>query len=154
MQPTVGKPDRTLVVIIAIVVVIALLALIVIFTRGAPSTVDPASPEGVVQEYTQAFMSGDRTKALSLITSDIRDSCERTEPIMTENIRMTVVSTTTTADTSVVRVMISHGSGNNPFGGSGYESDETFSLKRAGGSWSISSTPWELMVCYNQMGSK
>ena len=154
MQPTVVKRDRTLIAIVSVILVIVVIAVVVVFTRGDPAEVDRATPEGVVQSYTQAIIAGDRSSALDLLTSDVRDNCDRAEPYMIEELRMTVVSTKTSDDTSTVRVSLLHGSGSGIFGGASDESDATFSLsKNVDGQWRIMSTPWPLMICFNQESS-
>lgn len=150
MQPTSGRTDRTLLIVISLIAVVAVLAVVVVFTRGAPAQLDPSTPEGVVQSYTNAVIDDNRPVATALLAQHIRENCDRAEPGMLTDIRVTVVSTKVTGETAVVRVLISHGSTGGAFGGSGYESDDSFSLAMEDGAWRIDSAPWEFTVCYNQ----
>ncbi len=142
--------DRTLVAILSVIAAVVVIAIVVVFTRGGPADVDPSTPEGVVQSYARAVMSGDRAAALELLTSEIRDNCDRAEPSTLEDIRMTVVSTKTSGDTGVVQVTISHGTGGGLFGDSGYTSNESFTMVLESGDWKVEYTPWEFMLCFNQ----
>lgn len=150
MPTSARRPDRTLISILAVIAAIVVVAVVVVFTRGAPAVVDPATPEGVVQAYTRAVMAGDRTTALEFLSWDIRDNCDRAGPNFFEDLRMTVVSTTTTNDTSVVQVTISHGTGGGLFGDSSYTSNESFTLINGIDGWRIEYTPWEFVLCFNQ----
>lgn len=150
MQPSAVRPDRTLIAILSVIVVIVVIAVVVVFTRGGPVDIDPATPEGVVQTYSTAVISGDRAAAMELLASDVRDNCDRADPYMVQDIRMTVVSTNINGDAAVVRVTVSHSGSGGMLGGGGYDSDQAFSLTNGGDGWRITSTPWEFMLCFNQ----
>lgn len=155
MQTTSGRPDRTLVVIISIIAAVVILALVVVFTRGAPAALDPSTPEGAVQSYSNAVISGDREAALTFLTSDLRANCDKADVGISSNIRLTLISTKISGDNATVRVSVSSSAGGGPFGGSTYESDATFTLVRdAGTNWKIDTTPWELVICYNTGGNQ
>ncbi|MEO6941573.1 MAG: hypothetical protein ABI238_00925 [Terrimesophilobacter sp.] len=155
MQTPSGRPDRTLVVILSIITAVAVLALVVVFTRGAPAQLDPSTPEGVVQSYSNAVISGDRVAAMTLLTSDIRNSCQRADPSTMSSLRLTLVSTKINGDNATVRVSVSMNPGSGTFGGSAYETDEAFTLVRESGSnWKIETTPWELVICYKTEGNQ
>ena len=117
-------------------------------TRGGPADVDPATPEGVVQSYSRAMVDSDYRAARDFLASSLLDNCDRAEPNAIQGLRMTVISSKVSGDTAVVRVAMERGSGE--FGGSGYESDEVFTMIREGGLWKIETTPWDLTLCYNQ----
>lgn len=150
MQPTSGKPDRTLLVIVAIIAAVVVLALVVVFTRGAPAPLDPTTPGGVVQSYTRAVVSDDRPAAMQLLSAEIRAACERTDPGTMTNIRLTIVSVKVAGDTAVVRVSIAHGGSGGVFGSSSYDTEDSFTLVQDSDAWKIDSAPWELTICYNQ----
>ena len=149
MQTPSARPDRTLVVILSIIAAVVILALVVVFTRGTPAPLDPTTPEGAVQAYTAAVIDGDRDAAIALLTRDIRDNCDRVEPSPALDLRLTLVSTKVTGDRAVVRVSIANDYGNGPFGGSSYQTDDSFVLRNDGGDWLVDTAPWQLMVCYN-----
>lgn len=149
MTTPAARPDRTLLVIVSIIAAVVIFALVVVFTRGAPAQLDPTTPEGAVQAYTTAVLDGDSDAALELLTRDIRDTCDRVEPAPTMNLRLTLLSTKVTGDRAVVRVSITEDYGNGPFGGSSYQSDDTFVLRQDGGAWLVDGAPWQLIICSN-----
>lgn len=150
MQPTAARPDRTLIIILSVIVAIVIVAVIVVFTRGGPTEFDPSTPEGVVQGYTNAVISEDDVAALGLLTSDIRENCDRTHPHGLKGLLMTIDSTKIFDDTAVVRVTMEQSSGGGLYGGSSYVYDERFDLVLEGNDWKLESTPWDLMMCYDQ----
>jgi hypothetical protein len=148
MDPAAARPDRTLIAILSIIAAIVVIALVVVFTRGGTTDVDPATPEGVVQSYSRAMVASDLESARDFLSSDVRDSCDRADPTTIQGLRMTVISSTVNGDSAVVRVTMDYGDG--AFGGSSYAYDGVFSLVRERGVWTIESTPWELTLCYNK----
>ena len=150
MTPPAVRPDRTLIAILSIIAAIVVIALVVVFTRGGTVDVDPTTPEGVVQSYARAVIAHDRTAALDLLASDLRENCDRAEPSNVMDLRMTVVSSTISGDTALVQVTISHGTGSGLFGDSNYTYDETFTLVLENSEWKVHYTPWEFMLCFNQ----
>jgi hypothetical protein len=149
MQTTTGRPDRTLVVILSIIAAVVVLALVVVFTRGTPAPLDPATPEGAVQAYTRAVIAGDRDASMALLVSSLRNDCEQVEAGQTRDLRLTLISTRVTGNRAVVRVSIATGYGTGPFGSSSYETDDSFVLLQEDGDWRIDTAPWQLMTCYN-----
>ena len=152
MKQEAGRPDRTLIAIFSIIAAIVVIALVVVFTRGGPPDVDPTTPEGVVQSYSRAMVDSDFESARGLLASELLGDCDRADPNTIQGLRMTVISSTINDDKAVVRVSMERGSGE--FGGSGYTSEEAFTMVREGGMWKVVSTPWELTLCYNQGISK
>lgn len=150
MQPASVRPDRALIVIVFVIVILVVVALVVVFTRGAPADVDPSTPEGAVQSYARAVIANDRDTALDLLSADVRENCDRAEPNTVKGLRMTVVSTKVSGSTAVVEVTISHGTGDDLFGGSRYTSDESFAMVSEDGEWKVDYAPWEFMLCFNQ----
>lgn len=142
------RPDRTLIAILSIIGAIVVIALVVVFTRGGPADVDPATPEGVVQSYSRAMVDSDYTAARALLASRLLDDCDRAEPSTVQGLRMTVISSKADGDRAVVRVSMERGSGE--FGGSGYTSEEVFIMVSESGQWKIETVPWDLTLCYNQ----
>ncbi|MBH0116033.1 hypothetical protein I6E52_04160 [Salinibacterium sp. NG253] len=148
MEPTTARPDRTLIVILSVIAAIVVIALVVVFTRGGPTVLDPATPEGVVQSYSLAIVDSDYATARDLLSAELRENCDSADPSTLQGLRMTVISSTINDDTAVVRVSMERGSGD--FGGSGYVSEEVFTLVLEDRSWRIESAPWDLTLCYNQ----
>lgn len=140
-------PSRTLLIgLIGGVVLVVVIALIAVFVSGGTTEFAEDSPEGVVQRYSQAVIDGDIETARTYLVPEIGDECERTGPGQ-DQLRVTLLESTETADAARVRVIIVTSSGSGPFGTSEYESEERFGLVRSGGSWLIEATPWQLTVC-------
>ncbi|MGV8911980.1 MAG: hypothetical protein ACOH14_05120 [Rhodoglobus sp.] len=146
-QPA-ARPDRTLIAILSIIAAIVVIALVVVFTRGGPADVDPATPEGVVQSYSLAVVDSDYAAARDFLLTELRENCDKADLNTIQGLRMTVISSIINDDTAVVRVSMERGSGD--FGGSGYVSEEVFTLVLEDRLWKIESTPWDLTLCYNQ----
>ena len=147
MQPAAVRPDRTLIVMLSVIVAIVLIAVIVVLTRGGPTQFDPATPEGVVQKYTNAVVDSDYPTALGLLTSATRKNCERADPRTPQSFSMTVDSTSIDGDRAVVRVSVEQGTGG-MYGGSSYITDDKFVLVNEDG-WRVERAPWDLMMCFN-----
>lgn len=154
MNQSTAGPDRTLLVILSIIAALVAVALAVVFLRGTPSTIDRTTPEGIVQAYSSAVIDGDRTAAEEFLSKDLRDNCDAVEPGLASGVRVTLVSTKVRADSATVRVSVFTNYGGGPFGSSESESGSSFDLVKENGSWAITSSPWELTVCYNSKGNQ
>lgn len=142
------RPDRTLLVIIGVITALVVIALAVVFSRGDPAPLDESTPEGVVQRYAAAVVTGDEETAAGYLSSRGQDRCqpgERSTP--NDNMRITLASTTIRGDTADVVITMTTTYDGGPFGSSSYDSDGTVSLVKTDGSWRIESAPWELTVC-------
>ncbi len=148
MTQEAARPDRTLVSILSVIAAIVVIAIVVVFTRGGPTDIDPSTPEGVVQSYSRAMVASDFETARTFVSADILDGCEEADRSPLQGLRMTVISTTIDGTTAVVKVALEHGSGS--FGGSSYGYDDLFTLTEEAGDWKVSTTPWELTYCYDQ----
>ena len=135
MEPGAARPDRSLIAIVLIIAAIVVIALVVVFTRGVPTDVDPTTPQGVVQSYSLAMVASDYETARNFLSSDLHDNCDRAEPSTVQGLRMTVTSSTVNGDSAVVRVTMDYGDG--AFGGSGYAYDGVFFLVRESNTWTI-----------------
>ncbi len=147
MDSTPRRPDRTLLIVVAIVVALVVIALVVVFTRGSDEQLDPATPQGVVQQYAQALMAGDETEARTFLTSAVQDDCERAETNSMDGVRLVLESTTERDDTARVDVSVVYSSNGGIFGPSEYRSEEQFRLVREGARWAIEATPWQFTIC-------
>ncbi len=67
----------TLAALIGGVVLVVVIALIAVFARGGAAPLDPATPEGVVQRYSQAVVDGDTQTALTYVVPEVADACVR-----------------------------------------------------------------------------
>lgn len=140
------KPDRTLLGILAVIAVLVVIAVVVVFTRGTPELHDEGTPERAVQEYAAAVIDGDLDAAGELLAPTPTDDCVESGAVSTD-LRLTLVDTRVHGETATVTVSVASGYSSGPFGGSGYEYEDTFQLERSGDGWLISSAPWEFMVC-------
>ena len=147
MEEPARKPDRTLIVILAVIGALVIVALIVVFTRGEPEALDESTPEGVVQRYSAAVIDDDEAAAIDYLVPDLGDDCSRTQSGSIDGVRVTLVSTTDRGDSADVRVLIVTSYDGGLFGSSEYEEEGVFDLVRDDGGWLIESTPWQLMIC-------
>jgi hypothetical protein len=150
MGAAAGKPDRILLVILAIIAVLVVAALAVVFSRGQPPLLDEATPQGVVQRYAAAVIDGDESAATAYLSQAARTQCVDFERSAKDNLRITLVSTTERASSADVRVLIVVSNGGGPFGNSEYETEDVFDLVKTDGKWLVDSAPWQLRVCPNR----
>ncbi|TFD45173.1 hypothetical protein E3T55_19325 [Cryobacterium frigoriphilum] len=144
------RPDRTLLIVLGVIAVLVVVSLVVVFSRGEPEALDPATPEGVVQRYSAAVIAGDETAAMEYLAPEVREDCERFTDLQADNLRVVLVSTTERDSSADVRVsIVTTYEGNGPFGSSEFESERTFDLVTVDGEWLIDGSPWELAVCTN-----
>ncbi|WP_167045891.1 hypothetical protein [Salinibacterium sp. ZJ454] len=146
-----AKPgrDRSLIVILSIIGALVVIALVVVFSRGEPELLDASTPEGVVQRYSAAVIAGDEAEAMTYLTAGSREGCDQFERPVTDDIRVTLVSTTERDESADVRVTIVTSFDSGPFGGSEYEVDEVFDLVKQNGDWLVDTAPWQLTICPN-----
>ncbi|GAA2033671.1 hypothetical protein GCM10009819_17200 [Agromyces tropicus] len=142
-----SRPDRTLIVILAVLGLLVVVALVVVFTRGEPEPLDAATPEGVVQRYAAAVIDGDESAAMDLLDPEVVDSCVRLPASSAEGVRVTLVDTTLRDDTADVDVLVTTTYGDGPFGASEYDERGVFDLVLVDGDWRIESAPWQLTIC-------
>lgn len=141
------KPDRILLALLGAVGLLVVVALAVVFTRGGPPPLDPASAAGVVQRYSTAVIDGDTATAESYLTESARNACGGYYPGEPQPSRVVLVSTNERSDSATVRVSIVHAGQGGPFGPSEYESEDSFRLSKVGGKWLIDQAPYPLMAC-------
>lgn len=141
------KPDRAILAILVAITVLVIAALAVVLTRGQPAALDEGTPAGVVQRYAAAVVAGDEIAAAAYLSDSARNSCSNVEQSATDNLRVTLVSTTERADSADVKVLITVAEPGGPFGSSEYQTEGVFDLVRTGGRWLISNAPWQLTVC-------
>ncbi|HSO70877.1 MAG TPA: hypothetical protein VLQ67_14735 [Arachnia sp.] len=149
MSTASGKPDRTLIALLSVIGALVVIALIVVFTGGEPEQLDADTPEGVVQAYTAAVIDGDEQAAAEYLTEDAFPDCKGFEPGPTDNMRVTLVSTTERAESADVKVSIVTSYGSGPFGADEYETQGVFDLVAVDGTWLIDDAPYELSICPN-----
>lgn len=149
VSTTSGRPDRTLVVLLSVIGALVVIALIVVFTAGEPERLDADTPEGVVQAYSAAVTDGDEQAAGEYLTEGAFEDCEDFDRGPTDNMRITLVSTTERAESADVTVAIVTSYGTGPFGADEYETQGVFDLILADDTWLIDDAPYELSICPN-----
>ena len=137
-----ARPTIILAIVAALVVVLAIVAAVVSANRQGPS-LDPATPEGVVQLYIKAMFSDDPSAGVKYLDPALGCSDPLPEMYLGDASRVAVIKTTTTGDTAKVELRIEEGSG---IGGS-YSHDEPFALRREGDTWLIVEEAWPLYGC-------
>lgn len=147
MSEAATKPDRTLVVILSIIAALVVVALVVVFARGEPKLLDPATPQGVVQRYAAAVIAGDDSTAAAYLTPNALATCDGLERPATDNLRVALVSTTERAGSADVHVSLISSSESGPFGVSENESQDAFQLRLVNEEWLIDKAPYQLSVC-------
>lgn len=145
-------PDRVLAAVVGGVVVLAAIAGVAAANRTA-ATLDPTTPQGVVQEYLKAVLAGDYPAAAKLLSStsgcDLSDVSSTT---VSEFARIVLKDIVVDGDMAVVRVDVTEGADSGPFGDSGYTRTERITAEREGSAWKISGSPWLLYLCRTTKG--
>ena len=142
-----AKPDRTLLAILIVVGLLVVIALVVVLVRsGGQQSLDPSTPEGVVQRYAQAVVDGDDEGAVEYLTKRSED-CEYYYNSGEVNLRLTFQSTEISGDEATVRVSVSTSYGGDPFSNYEYSTDSEFKLVKSGSTWLIEETPYEFIAC-------
>jgi hypothetical protein len=143
---TSAKPDRTLLAVLLVVGLLVAIALVVVLVRSTVrESLDPSTPEGVVQRYAQAVIDGDDETAADYLTGRSSD-CDYYDRGST-NVRLTFQSSKITGSKAVVRVSISSSYGGDPFSNYEYSYDDEFRLVKSGDSWLIETAPYEFLSC-------
>ena len=146
-EPAQGRqPDRVLIGIVAAIVVLVAVALAVVFLRGEPRQLDPASPAGVVQSYSKAVIDADPVAADAYLTDNVRSRCANFYGNAQAS-RVVLLSTTERGETATVRVSIVHTSEAGPFGPSEYAEEGAVVLVKVAGKWMINDLPYSLQSC-------
>ncbi|MGV8884259.1 MAG: hypothetical protein ACOH1T_01545 [Microbacteriaceae bacterium] len=146
-----SKPDRALMVILAIIAVIIATAVVLVVVRGSqPREFDASTPEGVVQLYSQAVINGDKGAAMAYLDSEAwsAEACEGYSSFSrTDNLRVTIQDAQVTGSTAIITVTITEASFDGPFSNSEYSNEAEFELSEWDGSWRIRSAPYQLSNC-------
>ena len=149
-----GTQNRTLIVILSVIAALVLIALLLVFTRGTPETLNPSTPEGVVQAYSAAVIDGDENAAAEFLTADAVARCGTAERAPTNDLRVVLVSTTVRTDSADVLVSLVTSYAEGPFGASEDEFQDNFDLVKVDGVWLIGTAPWQLSICPNPIEVK
>jgi hypothetical protein len=145
-------PNRVLAAVVGLIVVLAATAGVVAAHRTAP-TLDPNTPQGVVQEFLKAVLAEDYPAAAKLLSST--SGCHLSDvssATVSRSARIVLHDTVVDGDTAVVTVDVTEGADSGPFGDSGYTHTERITAERDGGAWKISGSPWLLYLCRSTKG--
>ncbi len=146
MTDTARRTRITLIALFAGVLLVVVVALVAVFARGGAAPLDPGTPEGVVQRYSQALVDGDVDTALTYVVPEIADSCVP-RFVSDEDVRISVLESTERDDTANVRVLIVTVYGTGPLGVDQYEAESAFTLAKVDGDWLVEVAPWRLAAC-------
>jgi len=145
-------PNRVLAAVVGVVVLLAAIAGVVAARRTAP-TLDPDTPQGVVQEYLKAVLAGDYPAAAGLLASSSGCTLSDVSSVtVSTSARIVLTDTVVDGDTAVVTVDVTEGAVSGPFGDSGYTHTERIVVERDGGAWKIAGSPWLLYPCGSTKG--
>jgi hypothetical protein len=145
MTPAPAPARRNLIILLSVITVLVIVSLVVVFTRGEAELLDESTPEGVVQRYSIAVLDGDNDTAVEHLSFRTQEQCGTVQNTLSDDLRVTLISTDLRDDSADVRVQISRHEGG-AFG-SEYSYEEDFRLVRDGGDWLIETVPWELTIC-------
>jgi hypothetical protein len=141
------RPDRTLLVLLAVVVGLVVVAIAVVLSTGTPALRPADTPEGVSQRYARAVISGDQLGAEEFLSESSRERCNSSAPLYSENVRVALVGSEQRGDAATVRVSVTVSYGEPPFGFEESTSDGVFRLVKEDGQWRIETVPWQLETC-------
>ena len=140
----------------------AVLALLIIASVIAAVTREeaefaPGSPEAAVQAYLNALISDDFQAARDALSPELRAACSIEDMFggrypgqrrsALEDKRITLEDSRTFGERTFVTVRIAELRSDGLFGPSGYDYDETFTLKQFDGRWKFSKNPWPSFDC-------
>lgn len=144
--------NRVLAVLVGAVVLLAVLAGVVAGRRTAPD-LDPHTPEGVVQAYLKAVIAGNYPVAAKLLSPSSGCSASDVGSAYAPGSTQIVLDrTAVNGEHAVVTVDVTEGSGDEPFGSTGYSRTERITVQRESGVWKITGSPWLLPSCGSTKG--
>ncbi len=132
-------------VVLGIVVVVVLVAVVLVVIDEGSVTLDPATPEGVVQRYVEAVLDGDGEAAARHLTDRAQVECSRIE--RRDEMRVSLLAATDHGDTADVDVLIDVVAGG-LLGIDEGQMEARFDLRRVNDRWMIDFAPWQLQICF------
>jgi hypothetical protein len=142
-----GQRNLPLLITMGAVALVVLVSLIVIFTRGAATQLDPASPEGVTQRFAQAVLDDDLVAARALLTPELAKTCTPEIAQADRGVSVSLLRSEISGDEATVYAEIVIPSGSGLFGPNDYVNRVTFGLEKTDGVWGISDAPWQFVIC-------
>jgi hypothetical protein len=128
-------------------ILLVVVSIIMVFVLGRARTTapaDPNSPAGVVQTYIEALRAGDAEKSRGLLSRDARGQLDTNRsisyhPMLDENVRIVIDTSSTTDDSATVKVTISRFyTRSDPFSSGSSHHDIVVRLIREDGTWKVS----------------
>ncbi len=131
------------------VVVAVLLVVATVLNATNEVTLDPESPEGVVQLFVVAALDGEDDEAMSYLSPPLRERCQadRFFGFRDEGARVALVDTRLDGDTAEVDIIVTEGS----YGlldTNEYRHDESFELNLSEAGWQITEFNWPWYECF------
>lgn len=150
--PHTGGMERNRIVAIALgaAIVLSLVLLGVSALMEDPVSLDPDTPEGVVQSFVVAIAEERWVDARSLLDSELAEACEASDLSMArdQDISRVVIDGVSDTDGSVaVDVTIVHTSLDNPIDPSTWDEDVSFILTTEHDGWVIDELSWPYVPC-------
>lgn len=146
-RPT--RTPSTLVWVLGGVVLGALAVGVVAAALRPGPTLDPASPEGVVQSYLQAVLDRDHATAVSYLAPDTAERCTVAafrDAWVPEGLTAELDDVRTSGDRAQVRVVLHPAVELAPVDPT-VTTTELFTLERTDAGWRLIGVPWPLMSC-------
>lgn len=147
-RPRPGR-SRTLLWVLAGVVLVALVVGVAVGGPRTPATLDPDSPEWVVQRYLQAVFDHDDPQAVGYLSAETAARCTTAdfrEAYVPDDMVADLDQVRRRDDRAEVRVQMRSTAQPLPFEAMN-TSIETFVLVMENGSWRITDDPWPLFSC-------
>jgi hypothetical protein len=135
--------------IVGSIAAISLLAVVIAALTGEPVTLDPETPEGVVQGYVTAVADEDWAEVRSFLSADLADRCDLSELSLgriDEVSRVSIDDVSISGDVAVVDVIITHASADDPLSASTWDESATFVLIDEDG-WTFDEVSWPYFPC-------
>ncbi len=135
--------------IVGSIAALSLVAVIVAALGGEPVTLDPDTPEGVVQAYVTAVADEDWVAVHSYLSADLAERCDLSELslVRVQNIsRVLIDDVSISGDLAVVDVVITYADANDPLAASTWDEEASFVLVDEGG-WIFDETSWPYFPC-------
>jgi hypothetical protein len=140
---------RTPLIVLAVMIFAAVLGGALYGALSEPETFDPATPEGVVQNYLKAVFDGDEAASLAFMQPTLADRCRQDSTSLdyrTDGARAFLDGTSIDGDRASVAIEIRHSSD----GIDEWIENETIWLDRSENSWQISEPPWPYWDCVKE----
>lgn len=125
--------------VIGTIVIGLVLATLVVMAVRPIETLDPGTPEGVVQQYVQALLDDDEMTMQALVTQRFEDECDGHRAYLGD-VQVSISESSGLSDRHLIEVEIRHDQG---LGGS-YTETSDIQLIRVDNDWKIDEAEWPL----------